>query len=231
MKKTVAVLGTGGMDSTVLLYQAALNDAIEQLNVITVDYGHTAFVRQLELLEYHKEQLNQRTGRDIAVVPLRIHFDDWQKKPGLFTPGYSPNENNPLEDWDQQRYADFFIEGRNASMVLKALTYCSVFEFDELWAGYLYGTQEWQQRFTRKLLTGDNSPQFVDNMNILAQLGFSRSVRFRAPWYEERLTKSEVVKLGVELDVDFSKTYSCYFDTPCGKCDNCLLRRDIMGIE
>ena len=42
------------------------------------------------------------------------------------------------------------------------------------------------------------------------------------------LKKSEIIKLGIELGVDYSKTHSCYDplgkDEPCGKCDACLLR-------
>jgi 7-cyano-7-deazaguanine synthase len=37
------------------------------------------------------------------------------------------------------------------------------------------------------------------------------------------------VKLGSELGLDFSLTYSCYDPDaqgrPCGQCDSCLLRR------
>jgi len=227
MKKNVAILATGGMDSTVLLYRAASDPDIGNLTALTVDYGHVVFARQMELLRYHVEKLS--TARPIGLEPLKIIFDEWQRRPGLFTVGYSPTEDSPLEAWDQRRYTDFFVEGRNAAMILKALAYCSVKGFDELWAGYLYTEKEWQSRHTVKLLTGDNSPQFVDAMNILAQLGFSRAVRFRAPWYEQKLDKAEVAALGIRLGIDFSKTYSCYFDPPCGKCDNCLLRRGILG--
>jgi 7-cyano-7-deazaguanine synthase len=44
-----------------------------------------------------------------------------------------------------------------------------------------------------------------------------------------RLTKAEIVKLGHELGLDFSLTFSCYDPgpegRPCGQCDACLLRR------
>ena len=43
------------------------------------------------------------------------------------------------------------------------------------------------------------------------------------------LTKAEIVRLGLELGVDYALTISCYDPTPdgaaCGRCDACLLRR------
>jgi len=41
-----------------------------------------------------------------------------------------------------------------------------------------------------------------------------------------RMTKAEIVKLGVELGTPFEHTWSCYEGaaTPCGACDSCLLR-------
>jgi 7-cyano-7-deazaguanine synthase len=42
------------------------------------------------------------------------------------------------------------------------------------------------------------------------------------------MTKAEIVRRGIELDVDFALTTSCYDPTPtglaCGRCDACLLR-------
>jgi 7-cyano-7-deazaguanine synthase len=43
------------------------------------------------------------------------------------------------------------------------------------------------------------------------------------------LTKAEIIQAGTELDVDYSKTLSCYDPSPdgkaCGHCDSCQLRR------
>lgn len=43
------------------------------------------------------------------------------------------------------------------------------------------------------------------------------------------LSKSETIKLGISLNVDYSKTISCYradnYGLACGKCDSCHLRK------
>ena len=90
------------------------------------------------------------------MVTIKIEFQAWQKQPGLFTPGFIPNEENPLEDWNKLRYQNFFVEGRNLIMMSYVLAWCSTFKIDELLTGYLYGKEEWEKRRTVKLLTGDN---------------------------------------------------------------------------
>jgi 7-cyano-7-deazaguanine synthase len=218
---TTAVMVTGGMDSTALLYFLKENGILA--TPITVNYGQVAFNKQVEMLNFHIEKLNLP---ELVVIDIKYH--DWQSKPGLFTPEYTPKENSPLEDWDKLRYKDFFVEGRNLIMVSYAMAYCSAHKIDELLAGYLYGEKEWEKRRTYKLMTGDNSPQFVDMMNLLSNVGFTHQVRFRAPFYEERLSKQDVFKYGKNIGLDYTKTYSCYFIPACGVCDNCLLRKDIL---
>jgi len=219
-----AIMSTGGMDSTVLLYETV--NAGHNPLLITVNYGHAAFEKQLELITWHANYLNLRKP-----IVIDIEYKSWQKTVGLFTTGFKPNEESPLEDWDKLRYQNFFIEGRNMIMVAYVLSYCSAFKIEEVLAGYLYTEKEWQSRRTYKLMTGDNSPQFVDAMNNLTNMGLSHQTRLRAPFYERHLSKEDVYKIGIQLGVDFSKTYSCYFIPKCGVCDNCRLRAKIIKKE
>ena len=218
-KSKTAIMVTGGIDSTTLLYMNQNRNPIP----ITVDYGHVAFEKQLEMLQFHTAKLNLADP-----VVITIDYKNWQKTEGLFTKSFIPTEEDPLADWDKLRYQDFFIEGRNMIMVAYILSFCSSYKIDELLAGYLYGEEEWEKRRSYKLMTGDNSPQFVDMMNMLSNVGLSYQVRFRAPFYENRWSKKDVIKEGKKLEVDFEKTYSCYFIPPCGKCDNCLLRTELL---
>ena len=43
------------------------------------------------------------------------------------------------------------------------------------------------------------------------------------------MSKAEIIRKGIELDVDYSLTSSCYDPSPsgepCGSCDSCLLRQ------
>jgi 7-cyano-7-deazaguanine synthase len=79
----------------------------------------------------------------------------------------------------------------------------------------------------------DCRPEYIaafENMASLAtKAGVEGRLRVRIHTPLIRLSKAEIVKLGRELDLDFSLTHSCYdpdaAGRPCGQCDSCLLRR------
>lgn len=77
----------------------------------------------------------------------------------------------------------------------------------------------------------DCRPEFIAAFEELAKLATRAGVegsplRVHAPLI--RLSKAEIVALGLKLGVDFSLTSSCYDPTPdgraCGRCDSCQLR-------
>ena len=77
----------------------------------------------------------------------------------------------------------------------------------------------------------DCRPEFIAAFEYLASLATKagvegRALRLYTPL--QHLTKAGIVRLGMELGVDFSLTHSCYdpdpAGRPCGRCDSCLLR-------
>src|SRR5947209_12298945 len=77
----------------------------------------------------------------------------------------------------------------------------------------------------------DCRPEFIALFETLANVGTKAGVegariQIHAPLI--KLSKSEIVRKAVELDVDPSLTHSCYDPTPdgraCGECDSCQLR-------
>ncbi len=87
----------------------------------------------------------------------------------------------------------------------------------------------------------DCRPEFIEAFVRLANLatrdGVEAATRGEAPFRVhtplQAMTKAEIVRLGVELGVDFSMTTSCYDPDEqgraCRHCDACLLR--IKGFE
>ena len=78
----------------------------------------------------------------------------------------------------------------------------------------------------------DCRPEYIRAFETMANLatkaGVEGAARFRLHTPLIELTKAGIIRLGVELGVDFSLTHSCYDPSvegrPCGHCDSCLLR-------
>lgn len=70
----------------------------------------------------------------------------------------------------------------------------------------------------------DCSEDFLNKMQSALQSGTGEKISLKAPLIHKN--KAQIVKLGEELGVDFSHTYSCYENDskPCGACDSCKLR-------
>jgi 7-cyano-7-deazaguanine synthase len=78
----------------------------------------------------------------------------------------------------------------------------------------------------------DCRPEFIEAFEKLANLATKAGVeghthlKVHAPLLQ--LSKSGIIKLGVDLGVDFSLTHSCYDPDAqgrsCGRCDSCRLR-------
>jgi len=75
----------------------------------------------------------------------------------------------------------------------------------------------------------DCRPEFIEAMQRVVDLGTKRgvegdSIRIVAPIL--RSSKADIVRRGLELDVPFRHTWSCYRGRrqACGRCDSCQLR-------
>ncbi len=78
----------------------------------------------------------------------------------------------------------------------------------------------------------DCRPEFLEAFARAAELGTKRGVEghplvIEAPLI--RLAKAEIIRLGLELGLDYGLTHSCYDPapdgSPCGHCDSCRFRR------
>ena len=79
----------------------------------------------------------------------------------------------------------------------------------------------------------DCRPEFIDAFQTMARLATRAGVegagdlRIRTPLMD--MSKADIIRLGLELGVDYGMTVSCYDPAPlghaCGHCDACQLRR------
>lgn len=77
----------------------------------------------------------------------------------------------------------------------------------------------------------DCRPEFIALFETLANVGTKAGaegarIQIHAPLI--KLSKAEIIRKAVELNIDLSLTHSCYDPTPdgraCGECDSCQLR-------
>jgi 7-cyano-7-deazaguanine synthase len=78
----------------------------------------------------------------------------------------------------------------------------------------------------------DCRPDFIAAFQILANLATAAAVegkgKFKIHTPIINMTKSQIIKTGTKLGVDYSLTHSCYDPDKngraCGRCDSCILR-------
>ena len=78
----------------------------------------------------------------------------------------------------------------------------------------------------------DCRPEFISAFENLANLATRAGVEGNNPYTIHtpliQLSKAEIIRTGLDLDVDYKLTHSCYdpnaAGVACGRCDSCLLR-------
>ena len=77
----------------------------------------------------------------------------------------------------------------------------------------------------------DCSPEFNEAMNQAIYLGSGKEVRIEAPFVN--MHKSDIVKKGLELNLPYELTWSCYEgkEHSCGKCGTCIDREKAFEIN
>jgi len=191
-KNKVVVPISGGMDSTVILYQSVEKFGPENVYGLSYDYGQR-HKRELLLAEYHVNKLKIKdwqtidtsfiknlaptsslTSNDIATPDIREMAGEAQPK------SYVPNRNMIF----------LSIAASYAEAVGAKIVYHGATKIDSL-AGY------W-----------DASPEFLPAINDILSLNRETKIKIEAPLIN--MDKADIVKEGVRLEVEFSKTYTCY---------------------
>lgn len=120
--------------------------------------------------------------------------------------------------------APTYVPARNTIFLSYAISLAEVREADDIFIGVNaldYGGYP------------DCRPEYLNAFQKMARLATARcingdhSLRINAPLLNK--TKSDIIRIGSDLGVDFAKTVSCYQATDdglaCGQCDACILRR------
>lgn len=204
-EKYIAVLLSGGLDSAVLLALAAQSSPAAPI------YVSVGFAWEAEERKMIERLLRAPAFARFTIAPLAsLSFDMRDVYPPTHwaVRGEPPAFDTPDED--------VYIEGRNITLLSKASIYMARHGLARVVMGQLAGNP-----------FPDASPEFFDAMAGALSTGLAAPIDIAAPFTSK--SKTDVIRLGVELGVPFELTLSCMQPSAgrhCGRCSKCRERRD-----
>lgn len=201
--KKALVVFSGGMDSTVGVYWAVKN--YKQVETLSFNYGskHNNIEHSYALKTCEKLGL-KNTLIDLDFINKYFKSDLLQSG-GEIPEGYYTAEN----------MKSTVVPFRNGIMLAIAAGFAESQDCDVLVLGNHSGDHA---------IYPDCRPQFIEGIKKAIYEGTAKNIEVVSPFCN--INKTEICKLGQELGVDFSLTYSCYKgkEKHCGKCGTCTER-------
>ena len=203
------VLTSGGLDSATVL--AVARDKGRTCFSLSIDYGQR-HRSELAAAARVAAQYPDVTHRTIA-LDLSLFSGSALTDTDVAVPT-SPTTGIPVT----------YVPARNTIFLSLALGWAEVLEADEIYIGANAVDYSGYP---------DCRPDFIAAFDALSGLATKagvegRPVRICTPIIQ--LSKAEIIRLGVGLDVDYGLTVSCYQadaeGAACGRCDSCRLRRE-----
>jgi len=204
--KKVLVITSGGLDSTVLLYQHVV--AGDYVRALGVNYGQR---HQIEL------QYAARNAHSLGVPFTIANMSSLAE----LLPGSSQTSVSvpvPEGHYAAENMKATVVPNRNMILLSLAIGHAIAHGCNHVSYAAHAGDHA---------IYPDCRPVFADAMDAVAQVCDWTPVRLLRPFIH--MTKTQIVLEGNRLGVDFSQTYSCYAGQPgihCGRCGTCVERAE-----
>jgi 7-cyano-7-deazaguanine synthase len=209
MKEGAIVLFSGGIDSTTALYWA--RKRFDPVHALVFDYGQ---LHRVEVEMARKIAAGLMVECEVASLPLRGLL-----RSALLEEG-KPIAASLAESRKEAGAPSTYVPFRNGIFLAVAAAYGESCSCRRLVAGFnavdAPDYPDTTEAFTRKMAA-------AINQGTSASQGGGR-FRVHAPLL--RLSKREIIALGLGLGADFSRSISCYRggEVPCGRCPSCDIR-------
>jgi 7-cyano-7-deazaguanine synthase len=209
MNKAVILL-SGGVDSATLLAYVKQRLEVEYIVALSFVYGQK-HSKELDCAKWQAEAAHVAEHRTLDIS----FYGDLTRGGSALTDG--DIEVPDLKDVkpDDRMQPLTYVPNRNMVFLSLAAAFAEAQGITDVF----YGAQA-QDEYGY----WDCSQDFVKRMNDVLSLNRKGKVKVRAPL--AGMSKTEVVKIGLELGVDYDHTWTCYRGgaEPCGTCPSCVER-------
>ena len=200
------VIFSGGMDSASLLTHYAKGHDGSPPVALSFNYGQR-HVKELEYAEAFAKDLG---------VPWKL-VDLSSIRPLIAKGSQTGNDPVPEGHYAAENMKTTVVPNRNMIMLSIAVGHAIAIGAAEVAYAAHRGDHD---------IYPDCRPTFVQAMLEATNLCDWHPPKLVAPFLG--MTKADICSLGTKLDVDFSKTWSCYKggERHCGRCGTCVERRE-----
>jgi len=209
LKRAVLIL-SGGVDSTTLLYK--MRQQGYEVHALTFNYA-----------QRHKKEIDC-ARRIAALLKVSHQVVDLSCLASLL--GNSSllcGRDVPSGRYTEETARQTVVPNRNMIMLAVAAGYAEAQEIPEVF----YAAHK-----NDATVYPDCRVEFVQALAPAIRLGTAwHPVELRAPFID--LSKAEIVQMGLDLDVPYQLTWSCYRgeDLPCRVCPTCLEREAAFALN
>ena len=206
--ETCIVLFSGGLDSTTVL---AIANQKFSVHTLSFDYGqrHKFELESVKKIVSYFKINNHKT--------IKIDLGQFGKS------ALTDNIDVPKNSEIGKEIPITYVPVRNTIFLSYALAYAEVNEIYDIFIGVNALDYSGYP---------DCRPEYIQSFEKMSNLGTKftqgdKKIKIHTPLID--LTKSNIIKKGNELGVDYSITHSCYDPSidglACKECDSCILRK------
>jgi 7-cyano-7-deazaguanine synthase len=207
MSKALVIL-SGGMDSSILLHYVAKELNYDEVYAITFNYGQR-IIREIECAKYQAKVCKVKEHK---IVNMDF-FRDISTMSALTNTNLAiPKARDDIGNAQPLSYVPF----RNLLLLTTAAGWAESIGASDLHYGAVQ-TDDFSGYW-------DTTSLFLNKVNDVYNLNRKNSIKVNAPFMS--YSKDLVVKKGIDLQVDFRQTHTCYegTDPACGECVSCSAR-------
>lgn len=204
------VLLSGGMDSSILLHHVVYNMGRRPVHALSFNYGQR-HSKELDCARFQAEATGAAQHR---VIDIAFMGELLKNASTLMASGPAVPDLDELaeENLDQP---PTYVPNRNMMLLSMAASYAEANGVRDVF----YGAQALDEYGY-----WDCTEAFIERINHTLALNRREPVVIHAPFVH--MKKAESLRIGLQLGVDLSQTWSCYRggELACGTCPTCVER-------